>query len=252
MALFSTVGAYADDAWRAIKLYAKGYKKVPLKDTKGVLNNTNNFRWVKEGASETNIILPSGTTIFTSGYGDDMAKIVVKPDGRDIIATTFRMDHGVMFSLSQGKRTTTGARIKDGLQILINKTLKEAEKEAKKLTQKRLKFIDDFNAKYDRKVIIGDNGQKTKIVSDKKTGKTVSWWRRNEKGEVTQGQKTKIPLYDITHFKRGPMTATKEQDVFGQKTWTKWIDGHNVEQRTYNKHGADKELGDLSRMLLFL
>jgi len=42
-----------------------GYKKVPLRDTKGILNDSNNFKYYKESVLHncSKTILPSGTKI---------------------------------------------------------------------------------------------------------------------------------------------------------------------------------------------
>ena len=49
-------------------MYAKGFKKVALKDTKNVLTKANNHIWVKEKNGITTKILPSGTKVIQSDH----------------------------------------------------------------------------------------------------------------------------------------------------------------------------------------
>ncbi len=67
---------------------------------------------------------------------------------------------------------------------------KTAVKETKKVateTDKRLKFVEDFNKKYERKRVDGDNGAFSKYVIDRENGRIVQFFRRNEKGEKMSG-----------------------------------------------------------------
>ena len=58
----------------SLKRYVQGFRKVPLKDTRGVLTPKNNFKWVKGNTQ----IMPSGTYVSSSETG----KYVFKPDGK--------------------------------------------------------------------------------------------------------------------------------------------------------------------------
>jgi len=172
-----------------IKLCLYGFRKVKLNDSKGILNRANNHKWVKQIPGRTITILPSGTRIDQC-HG---SKCITKADKSVIIAC----DHGDEFVLKKGySRTHSPYEIqtcfvndwktftpKSSLQRLAQ----EKQKAIEALRQKRLAFIENFKNKFDRKLILGENGAKTKVISDKESGKTISWWRKNEKKEVIQG-----------------------------------------------------------------
>lgn len=84
----------------SIIMKAKGYTKVGLRDTKGVLDKTNNYKWVKiksdaaEDATMSKIteVLPSGTKVEKEQYfvqskknknniSRYVQKTITKPDG---------------------------------------------------------------------------------------------------------------------------------------------------------------------------
>ena len=76
------------------------------------------------------------------------------------------------------------------IRTYISGNGKTAVKEAKKVVtepDKRLKFIEDFNKKYERKRVDGDNGAFSKYVIDRETGRIIQFFRRNEKGEKMSG-----------------------------------------------------------------
>ena len=51
-------------AAKSVQMACKGFKKVPLRDTRGVLNETNNFKWVREKGDIVDIVLPkTGTKV---------------------------------------------------------------------------------------------------------------------------------------------------------------------------------------------
>lgn len=78
-------------AAKSVQMACKGYTKVPLRDTKGVLDETTNFKWVKQTfkaedpnngfriipsskrATLTEIVLPSGTKV--TKWGDSYKSI---------------------------------------------------------------------------------------------------------------------------------------------------------------------------------
>ncbi len=73
----------------SLKMYVKGYKKVNLKDTKGVLNSTNNHKWVKTSKkAQTSrmvqtTVLPSGTKVqIYPHFETDTFKLVTKANGK--------------------------------------------------------------------------------------------------------------------------------------------------------------------------
>ncbi|MGN1153438.1 MAG: hypothetical protein ACI4S3_05360, partial [Candidatus Gastranaerophilaceae bacterium] len=59
-----------------LKMVCKGFKKVPLRDTKGALTKANNFKWVKNNEESTEIVLSTGTKIIKYARG---AKEVITP-----------------------------------------------------------------------------------------------------------------------------------------------------------------------------
>ncbi|MGN1153028.1 MAG: hypothetical protein ACI4S3_03295, partial [Candidatus Gastranaerophilaceae bacterium] len=56
-------------SFNELKMVCKGFKKVPLRDTKGVLTKANNFKWVKNTKDAVETVLSSGTKIreYTNG-----------------------------------------------------------------------------------------------------------------------------------------------------------------------------------------
>ena len=87
--------------FQSLGLRLKGFKKVLLKDTKGVLTSANNFKWVKETDEYVRTILPkTGTEIIESKWHTTgKIKEVLKKDGTrfcriadsDDPFTTFRL-----------------------------------------------------------------------------------------------------------------------------------------------------------------
>ena len=68
---------------QSLKYMAQGFKKVALKDTKGVLTKKNNFKWVRDRLDRIETIFPTGTRVSASKvvrpvFAD---KIITKPDG---------------------------------------------------------------------------------------------------------------------------------------------------------------------------
>jgi hypothetical protein len=64
--------------------FMKGYRKVALRDTRGVLNKSNNYKFVKKRVDEISTILPSGTRIVekSSELNNSMkVKYIFKANG---------------------------------------------------------------------------------------------------------------------------------------------------------------------------
>lgn len=179
---------------QAIKMRLNGFKRIQLPDTRGVLNKTNNYKWVRQNADNSiTTILPSGTRIDKFNY----SKFVTKSNG-DLIACfkdykdSLTIKKGFSLIKNPFENFDSGkVFLKTWKEFIpksnLEKQAQEKQKAIEALNQKRLALIEHFTNKFERKVIVGENGAKTKIISDKETGKTVSWWRRNEKKEVTQG-----------------------------------------------------------------
>ena len=192
-------------------MHIRGFKKVKLNDTKGVLTETNNHKWVKD-FSVDNIdvglhILPSGTVVqtFTDRMSPITQKNVIKPDNSGI--RIFKGIGGVdgSYDLSRVKEYKKYGNIFLGRPLyepsvfgerLAYKSPEEVQKklienkrqwEKTKLQAKRKKFIADFNKKYERKTINGANGAKSKYVIDKETGNIVQFFRKDTKGNTMSG-----------------------------------------------------------------
>ena len=164
-----------------------GFKRIQLPDTRGVLNKTNNFKWVRQNADNSiTTILPSGTRIDKFNY----SKFVTKSNG-DLIACfkdykdSLTIKKGFSLIKNPFENFDSGkVFLKTWKEFIpksnLEKQAQEKQKAIEALNQRRLALIEHFTNKFERKVIVGENGAKTKIISDKETGKTVSWWRRNE------------------------------------------------------------------------
>ena len=117
-----------------ITRYLQGYRKVKLKDIKGVLNSTDNFKWVKKtqlgnNGIQTQTILPSGTRTrvvkLPDGEGGlyEAIRETVKPNG----LTTSKVSNGLgAYIISRYKQWlgTVG-----DYKILKRKTMAEIHKE---------------------------------------------------------------------------------------------------------------------------
>ena len=158
-----------------LKMVCKGFKKVPLKDTKGVLTKANNFKWVKNNEESTEIVLSTGTKITKYARG-----------GKEVITPTVKACRYGNLHDGGGYIISVVDRITDKTKFfkLVSKAdaLKEkAQKAAAALNKKRQAFIENFNKKYDRTFVKGDDGSITKLTHDKKTGKLVHWFRKDGK-----------------------------------------------------------------------
>ncbi len=167
----------------SLKYIAQGFKKVALNDSKSVLTSKNNYKWVKDNKT----ILPSGTKI--TEFSD--AKFIDKPDG-SFIAVERHSNRSIDI-----KRSTKDGRSEILAENYMTQSAAKAnsedlKKSAERLTKKRLKFIEEFNKRFGRKTVKGEDGTISKFIYEKETGDMVSWWRKNAKGEVTRGFIQKI------------------------------------------------------------
>ncbi len=233
---------------KSLKYMAQGFKKVALNDTKGVLTKKNNFKWVKEGPGNTmETIFPTGTRVrekskdFYSSMIED--KIITKPDGTEIHK----------YGRSRDTRYITRYS-NSGLETLA-RPVRGAKDAAQELTEKRLNFIDAFNARFARKTVKGEDGTVSKFIYDKDNGNMVKWWRKNPKGEVTQGKVLNLPGLGRTTTVKAPdgtfvCKSRYGVDGFGSEIQTLKIapDNSNVysERILKTKDGITRETTDLA------
>src|SRR5574344_52748 len=165
---------------KSVKMFLYGFKKVALNDTKGVLNNTNNFKWVKKGNKTQITVLPSGTKVkeqFSTTNTNAKLKMVVKPSTQAYLKSI--ADNGAYKIYSAKATDTSTLKFKD-MKIIKEKTFAEAIKEnAEKLNKKRKLFINNFNKKFERTIIKTEDGSVTKLVKERATGKLVHWFRKD-------------------------------------------------------------------------
>lgn len=175
-------------SFNSLKMVCKGFKKVPLKDTKGILNKTNNFKWVKESGDTVETVLASGTKIIKNWRG----KTTIKPDGSFVRFTyldEWSRDKFAPFRIIKG--IFDGSIFAKDVSTLKYRSIEEASKlradaKAKALIKKREAFIKKFNEKYTRTTIKSEDGNNiTKLIHDKKTGKLVHWFRKDKKSGNT-------------------------------------------------------------------
>lgn len=194
-----------------LKMMLQGFKKVALNDSKGVLNKSNNSKWVKNAENSKYTVLPSGTMIEEGkGVSGCDYKKIIKPNGRMVVAQhnlpnakTLEPVKGSYAINEYEKCVNIGSNSRPNYlpsgakKVYKQKTPEEviAENNAKKettvkekRTQKRLKFIEEFKQKYDRKDIKGSDGSRSKYVIDKETGDIVSFWRKDANGKVMHGK----------------------------------------------------------------
>lgn len=194
-----------------LKMMLHGYRRVAIKDTKEVLDKTNNFKWVKTTNTATYTVLPTGT-IIEEGigvYGNDFKKII-KPNGRMVVSQhnlpygQYNIPTPGSYVISEYEKChNAGTKYKPNYlpsgseKVYKSKTPEEiiAERNAKKeqalkeqRTKKRLKYIEEFNKKFKRKDIKGKDGSRSKYVIDKETDRIVSFWRRDSKGKISSGR----------------------------------------------------------------
>jgi len=174
-----------------LALRAKGFKKVMLKDTKGVLTKANNFKWVKETDDFVETVLPTGTRI----YKDASSKRVVKPDGTCFYCYKYdvgsKLDKFSAFRFIKGKFDKKSGisdtivikrrTVEEGKELRAADAKQKAEAAAKALRAKREKFVEQFNEKYERVIKrSADGSQVSKGIYEKATKKLVGWYRKNK------------------------------------------------------------------------
>lgn len=150
-----------------IKMGIQGFKKVALKDSKKVLNETNNFKWVKEKGNKKITILPSGTkvtkTFDNSVFGlKGDTKLIEKANG-DVIE---KSSDYLYTSVRKNDKLLT-------METRSERELKELKKESEKL-----------RAQYTKNEIILPDGRVVKRTFDE--NKKLIRWSRNGSGENTQ------------------------------------------------------------------
>lgn len=163
-----------------IKMICKGFKKVPLKDTKGILTKNNNFKWVKNRKEATETVLLTGTKItkYLSG-----SKYIEKANDIKVLIRS-SLGRGA-YSIATAEKTN-----KKGLYDNV-KTIKlytkedilkgKTEKAIATLNKKRKAFVENFNKNFERTIIKGDDGTVTKMTHNRKTGKLEHWFRKDGK-----------------------------------------------------------------------
>ncbi len=172
----------------SLKMYAKGFKKVALKDTKNVLTKANNHIWVKEKNGITTKILPSGTKVIQS----DHCKQVLTKNNKFIHKEFAKNGAYQIYSgnYNNGHITNVTLLKQKTAQDLAAEKMKKA---ADILKEKRENFIKKFNEKFSREIINNKNGL-IKITRDKKTGKIVSWFSKPKNSDkVSRGYNIYYP-----------------------------------------------------------
>ena len=218
---------------QSLKYMAQGFKKVALKDTKGVLTKNNNFKLVKvrdDGFSQESIetILPTGTRVCKK------SKVWVPPTLEDKTITITK-PNGVIINRTQISGTDTfritreGA---DGVPQVLADNYKPTYLARMAAQKKRLNFIEAFNKKFGRKTVKGEDGTVSKFIFDKSSGDMVSWWRKNPKGEVTKGRVFNLPGFGRTttvELSDGTILSKSRYGVkeFGSETQKLKIDPDN-------------------------
>ena len=192
-------------------MYAKGYKKVALRDTKGILNKTNNHKWVKETKAATTTVLPSGTIVqdYYSIVGHKCKKVIKPKENKMFFSQRALRDEEYMtpmkgydnISLNEGiynfgtvrrpcymsESTIKFLKTKSEKEALAEQAKVKEEIQIDKTRQKRLKFIERFKQKYDRKTVQNPDGSRRKCIIDKKTGDEVWFWEKDPNGRTTTG-----------------------------------------------------------------
>ena len=195
----------------SIKMYVKGFKKVPLKDVKGALNETNNFKWVKSKKGLTTTILSTGTKIedYTNGR-----KVIERANDIKRLVKAGSLQ-GEYIIWTSDKKPVNG--IYNNVKILKQRTkedvLKEkAEKAIAALNKKRQNFIKHFNNNYSREIINNENGR-IKIIRENKTGNIVSWFSKPKNSDKTSSG---INIYYPAGFGHESLVQTKDKFMVQQ------------------------------------
>lgn len=200
--------------YKEFKMALNGFKKVALKDTKGVLNETNNFKWVKQKGNKTVTVLPSGTRITdeVKGLFDNTEKKLIEKANGDRISI-----HNDFIE----------SRISKNGKTIYHKTQSEIIKEeTKKEAAKRL-------AQYTRDEIVLPDGRVVKRVFNQDK-KLVAWTRKGN------GEDLKVRI-------KRPLGGVLNTDIYkshGNNKYTEKIVYKNiypgVEETKYNFSNPDK------------
>ena len=210
-----------------LKMAVKGYEKVSLKDTKGVLNKTNNFKWRKCQPGKVTTKFQTGTTVYRSGN----TKHVVRTDGTEFVKISNNDGSYKLYKASKGgeRQLIKEKNLKEVLQEkaklaqeLAKLAQEQANLAAENLNKKRQAFIDKFNANFQRTTIKGEDGTVTKMIHNKITGKLEHWFRKDGKtGNKSVGDIINYPnnlgkeVYVETPKKAITKTVANFQDLLG-------------------------------------
>ncbi len=179
---------------KTASMYLHGYKKVPLKDTKGVLTKKNNFKWVKETETGRLTEYPSGIRVDRDFSCGTKSKTIRRQDGTIYSKLRFPDGSWQIVKAFIWKNGTKIIKVKTAAEVAAEK----AKLAAERLTKKRLAFIDNFNKKFERTIIKGEDGTVTKLVHDKKTNDLVHWFRKDGKtGNKSVGDIEYVPFGKI-------------------------------------------------------
>ena len=184
--------------FQSLGLRLKGFKKVLLKDTKGVLTSKNNFKWVKETDEYVRTVLPkTGTEITETKLASGKIKDVVKQDGTMYRYIADSDDTFTSFRLYKGKWKNENGGYLDG-SVIASRTPEQsakmkAEIAAKALRAKREKFVEWFNQKFDRVITRSQDGSLSKKTYEKGTDRLVAWYDKDKAGNWTKGHIEYIP-----------------------------------------------------------
>lgn len=184
--------------FQSLGLRLKGFKKVLLKDTKGVLTSANNFKWVKETDEYVRTILPkTGTEIIESKLTKGKMKDVIKKDGTMVRYVADSNDEFTPFRILKGIWKKENGGYLDGEVIAIRTNAEsaklKADKAAKALRAKREKFIEWFNQKFERVITRSEDGSVSKKTYEKGTDRLVAWYDKDQAGNWTRGHIEYIP-----------------------------------------------------------
>ncbi len=185
-----------------IKMYAKGFKKVALKDTKNVLNKANNHIWVKAKNGVTTKILPSGIKVIK---GEHYKQVITKNNKFIHKELAKNGAYQIYSGNNNNGKITNVVRLKEKtVQDIAAEKMKKA---ADILKEKRENFIKKFNEKFSREIINNENGR-IKIIRNKKTGNIVSWFSKPKNGDkVSSG----VNIYYPAGLGRESYVQTKDK-----------------------------------------
>lgn len=184
--------------FQSLRLRLKGFKKVLLKDTKGVLTSANNFKWVKETDEYVRTILPrTGTEIVESKLAVGKMKDVIKKDGTIVRYVADSNEEFTPFRILKGIWKQEKGGYIDG-EVIAERTFAEsaklkADKAAKALRAKRERFVKWFNKKFERVITRSQDGSVSKKTYEKGTDRLVAWYDKDKAGNWTKGHIEYLP-----------------------------------------------------------